>query len=110
MALQLHFYQHSRQRYSSTVRLDVMIEDNFIVRNDEIGEEFMIQIVDLRGQGGALSPKISAYGDDVGSLRKFISMGGLKLLGDVEKPDDLNRRLQALGIYDKSDDPLEVSA
>lgn len=109
MALQLHFLQHSRQHYAEGAPLDRRVVDDFIVTSDTTAE-FVIEISDHRGvsSDGGLQPHLCTFDDGLDALRKFISLGGLNCLGQVDEPDDLNRRLQRLGIRDASDKPLDI--
>jgi hypothetical protein len=69
--------------------------------------KFKITLVELHGdRRWSLYPHLEVYGDGVGALRRGIDAGLLDTLGPVNSRDEFARRLLAIGLIDRSDNPL----
>lgn len=69
--------------------------------------EFKITLVELHGdRRWSLYPHLEVYGEGVGSLRRGIDAGLLDVLRAVNSRDEFARRLLAIGLIDRSDNPL----
>jgi hypothetical protein len=79
--------------------------------NDEDGEfRVTLHALGSHRDGWALSPRLEAFGDGNGALRLAIDAGLLEALGPVAGREEFARRLLALGILDRSDNPLPGAA
>ncbi len=54
----------------------------------------------------ALTPRLETFGDGNGALQRALDAGLLEALGPVAGREAFARRLLALGILDRSDNPL----
>jgi hypothetical protein len=113
----LSFYDHHRQRYADRVPIPDAAE--FLI-GDYNGDgtvaadgEFRVALIDMTvGRRWGLYPRLKAFGDGVGALRRAIDAGLLDALerGPVETRDRFAHRLLHLGFVDLSDRPLSVVA
>lgn len=115
----LAFYDHERQHYAANVPIpeagEFMVGD-YAEGDEGVGElgEFKIELVDLRGVGGGsrtdFTPRLQAFGDGsraVMALAEICDGDLTGLLDDVADSAAFSRRLLALGLRDRSDQPLE---
>lgn len=113
--IELSFYDHIRQGYAKAVppRVsggEIMIGDYGKPGEDEgVGEggEFAIVLHDLNERSKLLSPQLRVFHDATGSLARFIELGGLDVMAEVENSEELSKRLIELGLEDRSDTPLK---
>jgi hypothetical protein len=107
----LRFIDHHRQRYAAKVpipeegefMIGVYHEDGTL---EEAGE-FSVTLVGLTsGRRWALHPRVQAFGDGRGALRRAIDAGLLDALEPVAGREEFARRLLAIGFADGSDEPL----
>jgi hypothetical protein len=112
----LHFYDHHRQRYAGKVSIP---EAGEFMNGDYTGEgtvgrdgEFKITLVELHGdRRWSLYPHLEVYGEGVGALRRGIDAGLLDVLHPpVNSRDEFARRLLAIGLIDRSHNPLPEDA
>lgn len=107
----LRFIDLDRQRYAREA--EVAEAGDFSIGSyredgglDEDGE-FRVALVELRhGRGRALTPRLEAFRDGDGALRRAIDAGLLDTLGPVADHEEFSRRLLAMGLVDGSDEPL----
>lgn len=108
----LHFYDHHRQRYAGKVPIP---EDGEFMIGDYTGEgtvgrdgEFKVTLVELHGdRRWSLYPHLEVFGDGVAALRRAIDAGLLDVLRPpVNSRDEFTRRLLAIGLIDRSHNPL----
>ena len=112
----LRFIDHHRQHYAG--RVPIAESGEFIIGSyhqdgslDEDGEfRVTLHALGSRRDGWALSPRLEAFGDGNGALRRAIDAGLLEALGPVAGREEFARRLLALGILDRSDNPLPGAA
>jgi hypothetical protein len=107
----LRFTDHHRQRYAAKVPVAEAGDFNIgsCREDDGLDEdgEFTVKLVELmHGRGPALTPRLQAFGDGDGALRRAIDAGLLEALGPVGSRDEFARRLLAIGMVDGSDRPL----
>lgn len=112
----LRFIDHHRLRYVGD--LPLAGEGMFIIgtRADDggLGEdgEFRVTLVRLthapRPRG--LYPRVEAFGDGAGALRRAVEAGLLDALDAVGSREEFSRRLLAIGMVDGSDEPLSGTA
>ena len=111
----LHFYDHHRQRYAEKAPIPEAGEfqiGDYIEREGTVGAdgEFKITLIELHGdRRWSLYPHLEVYGEGVGALRRAIDAGLLDVLGPVNSRDEFARRLLAIGLIDRSDNPLPQS-
>ena len=109
----LCFCDHHRQQYAGKVPIDEAgefligaYEDDGTVGGDG---EFRVTLVELHGDWRwSLYPHLEVYGEGVPALRRAIDAGLLDALGPVNSRDEFARRLLAIGLVDRSDQPLNV--
>jgi hypothetical protein len=102
------FRDHERQRYAPKVpiadagefNIGCFREDGSPIARDG---EFRVTLVELRS---SLVPRVEAFGEGVGALRRAIDLGLLAQLGAVRDHVEFSKRLVAIGLADLSD--LEV--
>jgi hypothetical protein len=112
----LRFYDHHRQRYAGKVPIpeagEVMIGD--YTDEGTVGRdgEFKIALIELHGdRRWSLYPHLEVYGEGVGALRRGIDAGLLDVLHPpVNSRDEFACRLLAIGLIDRSDNPLTEGA
>jgi hypothetical protein len=112
----LRFIDHHRLRYVGS--LPIAGEGMFIIgsraEDGGLGEdgEFRVMLVRLSyaPRPRALYPRLEAFGDGLGALRRAIEAGLLDGLGPVKGREEFSRRLLAIGMVDGSDEPLTRSA
>ena len=111
MTAALGFHDHHRQRYSEAVRIaeagEFTIGD--YLADGSIAEDggFAVALVELPGSPTpVLHPRLSAFGDGAGALRRAIGAGLLDALAPASGSEEFSRRLIALGFTDLSDRPL----
>jgi len=109
----LSFYDHHRQRYADKVPIPDAGEFLIGAYNGDgtVGPdgEFRVALVDMtHGHRWGLYPRLKAFGDGIGALRRAIDAGLLAALerGPVETRDEFAHRLLRLGFVDLSDRPL----
>lgn len=113
----LSFYDHHRQRYADKVPIPDAGEFLIGAYNGDgtvgLDGEFRVALVDMtHGRRWGLYPRLKAFGDGIGALRRAIDAGLLDALerGPVETRDEFAHRLLRLGFVDLSDRPLPVVA
>lgn len=107
----LRFHDHHRQRYAEKVPIadagEFQIGDYTEEGTVGDGGEFRVTLVELHGgHRWSLDPHLEVYGDGIGSLRRAIDAGLLDTLEPVNSRDEFARRLMAIGLVDRSDQPL----
>jgi hypothetical protein len=112
----LHFYDHHRQRYAGKVSIP---EAGEFMIGDYTGEgtvgrdgEFKITLVELHGdRRWSLYPHLEVFGEGVRALRRGIDAGLLDVLHPpVNSRSEFGRRLLAIGLIDRSHNPLPEDA
>lgn len=107
----LGFYDHHRQHYADRVSISeagqFLIGDYNPDGTVSADGEFKITLIELAvGGRWALHPRLEAFGDGIGSLRRAIDAGLLDSLNSVDWPDQFARRLLKIGMVDRSDTDL----
>jgi hypothetical protein len=112
----LSFIDHDRQRYAEKVRLpgagEILIGEYIEGGGTGPLGEFRIVLRDLGDRGGRLHPQLCLFGDGTRALEALLGLEGADLsalLAPVSGPVGLSRRLEALGLHDRSDRSLEDS-
>lgn len=111
-AAPLRFIDHHRQHYAGKVPIAEAAE--FIIGSyhedgslDEDGEfRVTLHALGAHRDRWALTPRLEAFGDGNRALRRAIDAGLLEALGPVTGREAFARRLLALGVLDRSDNPL----
>jgi hypothetical protein len=108
----LRFIDHHRQHYAGKVPIAEAGE--FIIGSyhedgslDEDGEfRVTLHALGAHRDRWALTPRLEAFGDGNGALQRALDAGLLEALGPVAGREEFAQRLLALGILDRSDNPL----
>jgi hypothetical protein len=112
----LSFYDHHRQRYADKVPIpdagEFLIGDYNGDGTVAADGEFRVALIDMTAsRRWGLYPRLMAFGDGTGALRRAIDAGLLDALErPVETRDQFAHRLLRLGFVDLSDRPLPVVA
>lgn len=108
----LRFIDHHRLRHVGA--FPIAAEGMFIIgtraEDGGLGEEGEFRVILVRlthaVRPRGLYPRLEAFGDGAGALRRAITVGLLDALGPVGSRDEFSRRLLAIGMVDGSDEPL----